>query len=221
MTDLYSIGAEFLRWEVATAAAGLLLDINPFDEPNVQQAKDATRALLDTYQQRRQLPNPEAHASIAGARLTLSSAAEQALNGAPAESFLRLAGDSTYVGLLAYLPPGAEFDAAFQSIREAIGHATGRPTMFGYGPRYLHSTGQLHKGGPNNGVFLVIAADAAEDLPIPGEPFSFGVLETAQAIGDFQSLDRTGRRALFVQFRRRDIDGIRSVMSTLISVARP
>jgi len=89
--------------------------------------------------------------------------------------------------------------------------------MFGYGPRYLHSTGQLHKGGANNGVFVVITAEPSEDLPIPGEPFSFGVLESAQALGDFQSLDRTGRRALFVQLPSRDVNALTSVTDALIA----
>jgi glucose-6-phosphate isomerase/transaldolase/glucose-6-phosphate isomerase len=216
MPDAYGIGAEFLRWEVATAAAGLLLGINPFDEPNVQQAKDATRALLDTYQERGRLPIPEAHASVNGARLTVSSAAEQQLNGEPATMFLRLAAESTYVGLLAYLPPEAEpFHAALNAFRADIGRVTGRPTMFGYGPRYLHSTGQLHKGGANNGVFIVIAADATEDLPIPGERFSFGILELAQATGDFQSLDRTGRRALLIRLPSRDVATFEAVTAAL------
>jgi glucose-6-phosphate isomerase len=218
MPDASAIGAEFLRWEVATATAGLLLGINPFDEPNVQQAKDATRALLDTYQQQRQLPFPESHAAIGGARLTLSAAAEQQLDGRPAAAFLQLAGEDTYVGLLAYLPPeAAPFEEVLEAFRSRIGAATGRPTMFGYGPRYLHSTGQLHKGGANNGVFIVIAADAAEDLPISGEPFSFGVLEMAQAIGDFQSLDRTGRRALMVHLPRRDVTALTAVTAALLS----
>jgi len=218
MADAYDIGAEFMRWEIATATAGWLLDINPFDEPNVQQAKDATRALLDTYQQRRQLPAPEAQAAINGARLALSSAAEQALNGTAANAFLQLADDSTYVGLLVYLPPdAAPYEQPLRQFREDIARASGRPTMFGYGPRYLHSTGQLHKGGANNGVFIVITAEAAEDLPIPGEPFSFGVLESAQALGDFQSLDRSGRRALFVQLPSRDVNALTAVTDALIA----
>ena len=221
MPDAYAIGAEFLRWEVATATAGLLLGINPFDEPNVQQAKDATRALLEIYQQRKQLPFPESHAAVGGARLTLSSAAEQQLNGAAATSFLRLAGSDTYVCLLVYLPPEAPpFDTVLDSFRTDAGRSTGCPTMFGYGPRYLHSTGQLHKGGPNNGVFIIVAADAAEDLPIPGEPFSFAVLEMAQAIGDFQSLDRTGRRALMVHLPRRDVNILHGVTRALLEGVR-
>ena len=89
--------------------------------------------------------------------------------------------------------------------------------MFGYGPRYLHSTGQLHKGGPNNGVFIIVTAEVDEDLPIPGEPFSFFVLEMAQAIGDFQSLDRTGRRALHVHLPRRDANLLERVLDTLVA----
>lgn len=205
MDDLAGIGGEFLRWEIATAAAGLLLGINPFDEPNVQQAKDATRALLDTYRERRSLPIPEANASLDGVTFTLSAAAQDGLGSAEATSFLRLAGGGDYVAVLAYLPPdNTDLAKPLLDFRAAAGAATNCATMFGFGPRYLHSTGQLHKGGANNGVFVIFAADCGEDLPVPGEPFSFGVLELAQAIGDFQSLDRTGRRALLVHLPRRD-----------------
>jgi hypothetical protein len=103
----------------------------------------------------------------------------------------------------------------------AVGQETGCATMFGYGPRYLHSTGQLHKGGANNGVFMIVTAEPENDLPIPGEPFSFGVLEMAQAIGDFQSLDRTKRRALHVHLPRRDPALLRQITQTLLArVAR-
>jgi glucose-6-phosphate isomerase len=217
-----AIGGEFLRWEVATAAAGRLLDINPFDEPNVQQAKDATRALLDQYQQQRRLPFPEPHGSIAGARLTLSQAAVEALGGEPADRFLQLLQPGDYFGLLAYLPPDRPiYDAPLHELRMAVA-AAGCATMFGYGPRYLHSTGQLHKGGPNTGVFVIVTADANEDLAVPGQPFSFGVLEAAQALGDFQSLDRTGRRAMHVHLPRRDAAALRGLAAALVSrSARP
>jgi glucose-6-phosphate isomerase len=218
MPDVYALGAEFLRWETATATAGLLLGINPFDEPNVQQAKDATKSLLEVYVQRHQLPMPEAHASVGGARLTLSRAAAQQLHGAPATSFLSLADPAAYISLLAYLPPdAAPFDDALRRFRHDIGKATGRATMFGYGPRYLHSTGQLHKGGANTGVFIVIAADVRNDLPIPEQHYSFGILETAQAIGDFQSLDRAGRRAILVRLPGRDAADLESVARALIN----
>ena len=220
LPDVTAIGAEFLRWEVATAAAGVLMEINPFDEPNVQQAKDATRALLESYQRDGKLPIPGPHGAVSGARLTLSQSAQDHLAGAPAEAFLRVLQAGDYFGLLAYLPPeDPVFDGPLREFRAAVGSAARCATMFGYGPRYLHSTGQLHKGGANNGVFIVITADASHDLPIAGEPFSFGVLEMAQAVGDFQSLDRTGRRALHVHLPRRDVDLLTRVTARLLAAA--
>ncbi len=216
MPDLESLGAEFLRWEVATATAGLLLDINPFDEPNVQQAKDATRVLLDQYRQQHQLPFPESQGSSNGARLTLTEPAVQALNGNSADAFLKVVQPGDYVALLAYLPSDdPRWEKALQGFRHAVGTRSGRATSLGYGPRYLHSTGQLHKGGAANGVFIIVTANAAEDLPIPDAPYSFGVLETAQALGDFQSLDRTGRRALLVRLQQRDVDHFERVANQL------
>jgi glucose-6-phosphate isomerase/transaldolase/glucose-6-phosphate isomerase len=222
MADVSAIAAEFFRWEVGTAVAGLLLDINPFDEPNVQQAKDATRALLDTYVRQRQLPFGDPHGAVDGARLTLSQAAIDALGGEPADAFLQVLRRDDYCGLLAYLPPGdSALGEPLHELRTAIGVRGGVPTMFGYGPRYLHSTGQLHKGGANNGVFLIVTADAAEDLPIPGESFSFGVLEMAQALGDFQSLDHAGRRAMHVHLPRRDASLLRQVFDRLVTGIAP
>jgi glucose-6-phosphate isomerase len=203
--DPLALGAEFFRWEVATATAGVLLDINPFDEPNVQQAKDATRALLDAYTRQRKLPVPEAHAHVGGVRLTLSNAARQTLEGDDALRFLSIVQAGDYVAVLAFLPPDVpSWATALAGVRAAISERCQCATMFGYGPRYLHSTGQLHKGGPNNGVFLILTAEVSDDLPIPGEPFSFGVLEMAQASGDFQSLDNEGRRAMHVHLLARD-----------------
>jgi glucose-6-phosphate isomerase len=217
LPDAYALGAEFLRWEVATATAGLLMKINPFDEPNVKQAKDATSALLKTYEQSKRLPLPEPHAEISGVRLTLSEAAQSALNGAPASSFLNVIGHGDYFCLLAFLPPDdSRFDGLLREVRAKAGVRSTCSTMFGYGPRYLHSTGQLHKGGANNGVFVVIIAEADEDLAIPDHPFTFSVLETAQAVGDFQSLDREQRRALLVKLPRRDPDLLRRVMQSIV-----
>jgi glucose-6-phosphate isomerase len=216
MADLDALGAEFLRWEVATATAGLLLDINPFDEPNVQQAKDATRVLLDQYRQQHQLPFPEAHGSASGARLTLTESAVAALGGSPADAFAQVVKPGDYVALLAYLPSDdPKWEKALQDFRHALAARTGAASSLGYGPRYLHSTGQLHKGGASNGVFIIITADATEDLAIPGSPYSFGVLETAQALGDFQSLERTGRRALLMRLGKRDVDQFERVARQL------
>jgi glucose-6-phosphate isomerase len=220
MPDVAMLGAEFLRWEVATATAGWLLDINPFDEPNVQQAKDATRVLLDHYLQQRQLPYPEPHGSSDGARLTLTEPALAGLGGEPADSFLRLIQPTDYVALLAYVPSDdPTWENALQAFRLAIASRSGTATSIGYGPRYLHSTGQLHKGGAPNGVFIIVTTEPKEDLPIPGESYSFGVLEMAQAVGDFQSLDRTGRRALFVRFLQRDVEQFRQLANRLAGTA--
>ncbi len=193
------LASEFLRWEVATAIAGLLMDVNPFDEPNVQQAKDATKTLLATYGRDGRLPVPDAHVTVGEARLTFSDAVTATRN-IHARALLDAVRPGDYLALLAYVPPDdAAWAAALDQARAALAHATGVATTAGFGPRYLHSTGQLHKGGPDTGVFVVIAADGGNDLPIPGERFSFGVLEAAQALGDFQSLDRAGRRAVYVR----------------------
>ena len=219
MPDASAIGAEFLRWEMATATAGLMIGINPFDEPNVQQAKDATRTLLDEFKSTGQLPLRKPHAELEGARLTLSTAAKELLNEERPERFLEVIEGGDYFGLLVYLPPDREpFESALQEIRTAVGKRRRCATMFGYGPRYLHSTGQLHKGGANNGVFIIVTADVEEDLPIPGEPFSFGVLEMAQALGDFESLQSAGRRAMHIHLPRRDVDLMKRVFDRLLDV---
>jgi glucose-6-phosphate isomerase/transaldolase/glucose-6-phosphate isomerase len=222
LPDAYALGGEFLRWEIATAAAGVLMKINPFDEPNVKQAKDATSALLAAYEQRQRLPLPEPDAEVGGVRLTLSEAARAALNGAPATSFLRVIGRGDYFCLLAFLPPDdSRFDALLKEFRARAGVRGQCATMFGYGPRYLHSTGQLHKGGANTGVFVVVIAEADRDipgggLPIPDHPFSFSVLETAQAVGDFQSLDREQRRALLITLPSRNAESLRQAMRSIL-----
>ena len=215
LTDPTALGAEFFQWEVATATAGLLLNINPFDEPNVQQAKDATRVLLDAYSAQGRLPVPEPDAAFERVRMTLTDAARRATGGPLA--FLRLLRKSEYFGLLAYLPSDdAAFAAVLRELRHNVAATTGCATMLGYGPRYLHSTGQLHKGGPNTGVFIIVTADVSPDLPIPGKPYSFGVLELAQAIGDFESLNRAGRRALHLHLPQRDPDMLRRLGERLI-----
>jgi transaldolase/glucose-6-phosphate isomerase len=191
-----ALGAEFLRWEIATAIAGAIISIDPFDQPNVQQAKDATQTLLSQYTSSGQLPIATADATTAaGVALTLTRAARSALRQS-AEAILASIEPRDYFALLAYLGPDPALEKELRTLRRAVRDRTRAATMFGYGPRYLHSTGQLHKGGPNTGVFLLISATPVEDLPIPGEPFSFGTLELAQAVGDFAALDAAGRRGL-------------------------
>jgi len=214
MPRVESLGAEFFRWEVATATAGRVLDINPFDEPNVQQAKDATRALLDAYSTRGQLPRNQPDTTVHGIDITFSTAARAQLASQAFERFLDQLRTGDYFALLAYVPPDdPRLGPVLREIRDGVAVSRRCATMLGYGPRYLHSTGQLHKGGANNGVFLVVTAPADGDIPVPDAPFSFGVLELAQAVGDFQSLDRANRRAAHAHLPDRNPD-------TLLRLAR-
>lgn len=217
LPSLSSLGAEMLRWEVATATAGFLMGINPFDEPDVQQAKDATRALLDLYGRTRRLPLPDADARLEGATLISTDAAKTALSGEAVSSFLQLIRTGDYFALLAFLPPDdPRWHGAFTQFLAAVEARTGCATTLGFGPRYLHSTGQLHKGGQPTGVFLILVADSSHDLAVPGESYSFGVLEMAQALGDFQALDRASRRALLVRLPERSADAFKRVTGALL-----
>ncbi len=194
-----ALGAEFVRWELATAVAGALLGVNPFDEPNVAQAKEATGRLLDRRDEAGRLPRPEGGLSVGGATVWLSTAARTQLAARPAERFLDLVVAGDYVALLGYLGPDPALVAPIARLREAVRSARRCATTFGYGPRYLHSTGQLHKGGADNGVFVIVFGDTDDDVAVPGEPFTFRTLEHAQALGDFASLEATGRRAMAVE----------------------
>ena len=210
-----SLGGEFVRWELATVTAAALLSINPFDEPNVKQAKDATRTLLDSFSREGRLPVPEPDAEIDHAAFTLTTAARRLLAGAAVDGLLSLLQPGDYLAILAYLPEGPEIAAAVRSFRATVRGRRRCATTFGYGPRYLHSTGQLHKGGANNGVFLMLTAPG-QDLEVPGEGFSFGVLELAQALGDFVSLDHAGRRALHVHLPRPDAGTVQRLFDRLL-----
>jgi len=212
-----ALGAEFVRWEIATAIAGALLDVNPFDEPNVQQAKDATRVLLAEHRAKGALPMPAPDQTDDGVAFSLSIAARHRLGLEPADQFLKTAGPGDYLTVLAYLGPSVETDAALEDFRNAVALRVGLATSLGMGPRYLHSTGQLHKGGANTGVFVLVTATPSRDLDIPGEAFSFGTLELAQALGDFSSLDGAGRRALHVHLPAPDAGLLRRSLERLLT----
>ena len=182
LTDTYDLGAEFFVWEFATACAGWRLGINPFDQPNVQEAKDATRELLSEFTKTGKLPDEENPA-----------AADDAVR-----SQLHAIKPHDYVAFLNYIEETPETDRAFQELRTAVRDRTKCATTVGYGPRFLHSTGQLHKGGPGSGVFIQISADDKVDFPVPGEPYSFSILKQAQALGDFRALASRGRRVIRV-----------------------
>ncbi len=197
------VGGEFVRWEVATAAAGIVLEIDPFDQPNVQESKDATKALLDAYRAHGSLPAP---APIVASEGVAAYADPAALGDEPVtvdgalRALLERVRPGDYFAILAYLPQDAATESALQELRARIGESLGVATTLGFGPRFLHSTGQLHKGGPASGVFLQLTADPQRDMPIPGWEESFGTLVAAQALGDLQSLQRRGRRALRLHF---------------------
>ncbi|TMB48913.1 MAG: transaldolase [Chloroflexi bacterium] len=199
LADAFDLGAEFLRWEVATAAAGIVLGIDPFDQPNVQESKDATRALLAAFAEHGALP---ASAPIVAEPGLSAYADVRVLGDAPVSvdgavrQLLDLVGDGDYFAILAYLPRDPDLEARLQGVRRRLRDALGVATTLGFGPRFLHSTGQLHKGGPPSGVFLQITADPRKDLPIPGWEETFGTLIAAQALGDLQSLQRRDRRVL-------------------------
>jgi transaldolase/glucose-6-phosphate isomerase len=199
LSDVHELGGEFLRWEVATAAAGMILEIDPFDQPNVQESKNATRELLDYFRRDGVLPIPPTIASEPG---LAASADPEVLGDTPAsvDGALRalLTGirPGDYFATLAYLPQDPDAEAALQRLRTTVRDGLGAATTVGFGPRFLHSTGQLHKGGPDSGVFLQLTAGPRRDLPIPGWPESFGTLIAAQALGDLRSLQSRGRRVL-------------------------
>jgi glucose-6-phosphate isomerase len=223
MAEPCALGAEFVRWEVATAVAGALLRINPFDQPNVEEAKKATLALLDQRAATGSLPKPVSSRLSGSIEFSLSAAALNALKEQGPEAILALIRPGDYFALLAYLGPDPELAAELQAFRRAVRDRTRAATMFGYGPRYLHSTGQLHKGGPNTGVFVVISATPRVDVPIPDKPYSFGTLELAQALGDFTSLDEAAlgsRRALHVHLPSPDPALVRQVAEALLGRLR-
>ncbi|MDP9250690.1 MAG: hypothetical protein M3O78_04920 [Chloroflexota bacterium] len=196
-----AVGAEFVRWEVAVAAVGIALGIDPFDQPNVQESKDATTQLLDAYRRDGALPSPAPFVAEPGMAAYLDPAA---LGDAPVSvagavrTLLTSAAAGEYVALLAYVPSDPDTVAGLQRMRGEIRTRLGVATTLGFGPRFLHSTGQLHKGGPDTGRFLQITAEPARDLPIPGWEESFGTLIAAQALGDLASLQKRGRRVVRV-----------------------
>ena len=170
VADPYALGGEFFRWEFAVAVAGSYLEINPFDQPDVQAAKDKTNEVLATGDE----PDVEPEGSV--------------------DALLAQAQEHDYLCVQAFIEPTAENDRRIADLVSKLRRRSGLVVTHGYGPRYLHSTGQLHKGGPNIGLFLQIVDDPGEELPIPGKPFGFRRLIRAQAAGDYASLQERGRR---------------------------
>ena len=197
LDDLHDLGAEFFRWEFAIAVAGASLQIDPFDQPNVQESKDNTRHVLNRYLERGSLPLDERPTTVRDG-MEVFGGAEASDAGEAVRAFTDQAQHGDYVALMAYVAPTGENEEALQQLRTAIRDRRGVATTLGFGPRFLHSTGQLHKGGPNTGVFLQITTDEPDDVAIPGQKYGFRTLERAQALGDLQSLRNHGRRVVSV-----------------------
>jgi transaldolase/glucose-6-phosphate isomerase len=194
LDDLLDLAAEFFRWEFATAVAGAALGIDPFDEPNVKESKDNTRRVLDNYVKNGRLADESASASDDGITV-FGAPARRDIDSALTE-FLSAVRPGDYVALMAYVTPNTENEAALQRLRVAIRDEHRVATTLGFGPRFLHSTGQLHKGGPDSGLYIQVTTDDTVDVAIPGPPFTFSILKQAQAQGDLQSLRDHGRRVI-------------------------
>ena len=214
--DRYQLPGEMFRWEFATAVAGADWKINPFDEPNVKESKDNTQRLLDGFIRSGKLPDsgraPEEN------RIDLSMDSDAGISGSLAgkiDLFLKTKPSGRYVAILAYLDASEEIDALLQRIRMVIRNHYRFATTVGYGPRFLHSTGQLHKGGKEEGVFIQITDEAPEDLAIPGRSFSFGVLNRSQSLGDLEALGRRGLPLLQIHLGRSAADGLKAIASQL------
>jgi transaldolase/glucose-6-phosphate isomerase len=206
LADAHTLAQEFFRWEIATAVAGSVLGINPFDQPDVEASKVATRALTSQFEATGTLPTEAPvlregdlsfHADAANARALERAPVDRSATGMLRAHLGRLA-QGDYFALLAYVEMSALNQRLLQDIRHLVAARTHAATCLGFGPRFLHSTGQAYKGGPNTGVFLQVTCDDAKDLPVPGQTYTFGVVKAAQAAGDLQVLNERGRRALRV-----------------------
>ena len=195
LRDKYDLGAEFFRWELATAVAGAILSINPFDQPNVQAAKDMTESVLSQFQSSGKLPDMEDSVSLG--------------------KLLATARQGDYLAIMAYVQQTPGVNQALDALRLKVTERHGIATTMGYGPRFLHSTGQLHKGGPGSGLFLQLTMEHARDVAIPDAPYIFGVLADGQAVGDLQALRASERRAVRVDLGSNPDVGIRRMAEEL------
>ncbi|MDW8300014.1 MAG: bifunctional transaldolase/phosoglucose isomerase [Anaerolineae bacterium] len=232
LRDVYDIGAEFFRWQFAAATLGMVLGINPFDEPAVEESKHNTQRLLDTYVAQGALPHSapaytedgvSLFADDVTAALLHQLRVQQAFETTPLSgmlaAFLRLARSGDYIGFLAYLPPRAEYIAQLEKFRRQLRHVLQRAVTLGFGPRYLHSTGQLHKAGCDKGVFIQLTVDDPEPLPIPNMPYSFSILKQAQAEGDYEALQSRGRRIIRLHLGAEPLVGLRKIEAAVEALA--
>ena len=202
LPNIYNLGQEFFRWEIATAVAGSIIGINAFNQPDVEASKIETKKLTSQYEATGSLPPEVPFFEEKGIKLFADEKNVAAVHGPKLSDVLRThlsrLGASDYFAVLGYIPMNAANEKALQGIRHAVRDKKKVATVLGFGPRFLHSTGQAYKGGPNSGVFLQITCDDAKDLHVPGQKYTFGIVKSAQARGDFAVLAERGRRALRV-----------------------
>ncbi len=219
LPDRAALGGEFFKWEVATAAAGAVLGIDPFDEPNVQESKDNTARLLENFQTSGEMPAGKSLLSESGIEVYADDARGKKLSTPRLSELFRAffserrPGD--YLALLAYVERDDASARQLELLRTRLAEHLCLSVLLGYGPRYMHSIGQLYKGGPASGMFLVITAAHAADIPIPGAEYTFGQLEMAQALGDMESLARRGKPALRVHLTRGAAAGLVELRRTI------
>ena len=223
VADVYDLSQEFFRWEIATAVAGSIIGINPFDQPDVEASKVATRRLTEEYERTGSLPSESPFFEAEGIKLfadrknaesVQNAASEQSLQGY-LKAHLDQLRPHDYFALLAYVEMNEAHERSLQGAREAVRNAKRVATCLGFGPRFLHSTGQAYKGGPNSGVFLQVTCDDANDLPVPDQKYTFGIVKAAQARGDFEVLNERGRRALRVHLGGDVGDGLRRLKAAI------
>jgi len=214
MSSPLDLGAEFFRWEVATAVASAVLGINPFDQPNVQAAKTATDRLMKEVEAKGQLPQPEAPAATENG-ISYFSAAKGSTAAEVLQAFFAQAQAGDYLCIQAYLTESAALNASLQQLRTWAQNRFHIATASGYGPRFLHSTGQYHKGGPNTGLFVQLTVDHPQDLPLPGRSYTFGTFKNAQAQGDLEALHEHQRRTLHIHLGADAEQGLQQVLAAL------
>ncbi len=195
LNDRYDLGAEFFRWQFATAVASSVLGVHPFDQPNVQSAKDQTDSVLAQYHSSGALPVAE--------------------GSGDAQDLLQQAKPGDYLAIMVYGLESRELAQALQTLRRKVMERHQIATTLGYGPRFLHSTGQMHKGGANSGLFLQFTTPHSKDIEIPGHPMTFGVLNDAQSLGDWQALQASGRRVVRVQLGSDAVADLTKMIDTL------
>jgi transaldolase/glucose-6-phosphate isomerase len=216
------LGGEFFRWEFATAVSAALLQINPFDEPNVKESKDNTVRVISEYQSNGKLPVGPPVVQEDGISIFCTDAYRSTImkkESSGIKEMLNLhfqqAKKTDYIAILAYVDQNKNNDEMLLRIRGHISRKTGCAVTIGYGPRYLHSTGQLHKGGAPKGKFLILTTDEADDRAIPGEKFTFKILKQAQALGDYQSLAARHAPVLHIHFDTSELDSLHKLASLI------